>query len=173
MEANEADDSSAAEDIDERHRRSKSPVPKREDYGEIEVSVKFDKITNKLFLKVNQARSLINTDKDSLSDPYVRVQVLPDRKNRTKRKTKVIKDSLTPIWDEPFEFEMAQEEARQRTIDLVVKNSKSIFSREKTFMGECLIELEHLIDFEDGYTSWYKLKDRSFFDQQLKKLQAN
>jgi Ca2+-dependent lipid-binding protein len=171
LEANEADDSSAAEDIDERHRRSKSP--KHEDYGEIEVSVKFDKITNKLFVKVNQARSLINTDKDSLSDPYVRVQVLPDRKNRSKRKTKVIKDSLTPIWDEPFEFEMTQEEAKQKTIDLVVKNSKSIFSREKTFMGECLIDLEHLIELEDGYTSWFQLKDRSFFDQQLKKLQAN
>lgn len=136
------------------------------------MTVSYDSSRNKLVLKINQARGLINTDKDnSLSDPYVRVLLLPDRKKRTKRKTKVVKDSVTPQWDESFEFDLSLVEAKTKTIDVVVKNDKPLFSREKTFMGQCLISLESLGNIENGLTEWYKLQDQSIFEGLVKKLQ--
>lgn len=171
LEANEADDSSAAEDIDERHKAEKTSTLKREqDYGEVQLSVNYDTTKNKLVVKVNQARGLINTDKDSVSDPYVRFLMLPDRKKRSKRKTRVIKDSLSPQWDEVFEFDILLAEAKTKTIDLVVKNDKSLFSRERTFMGQCLIPLDLIPSIEDGQTDWFKLQDQSIFEAQIKKL---
>jgi len=171
LEANEsADDSSATEDLT--LERSRTNVGKiRDDYGEIELGIAYDTNRNKLVVKVNQAKDLINTDKDSLSDPYVRFVLQPDKKNKSKRKTKVIKDTLTPSWDETFEFDLHLPEAKTKTIDLMVKNEKSLFSREKTFMGQCLISLSDIADIENGVTSWYKLEHQNAFDQIIKKIE--
>lgn len=106
-----------------------------------------------------------------MSDPYARIILLPDKKKRTKRKTKVIKDSLSPVWDEPFEYDGTLAEARSKTIDIVVKNEKSLFSREKTFMGECMIPLETMFDLEFGSVDWYKLHDASVYESMVKKMQ--
>lgn len=170
LETNEADDSSAAEDIEERSRAKKSSVPKREEYGQIQLTISYDTTKNKLLVKVNQANGLINTDKDSQSDPYARVLILPDRKKRTKRKTKIIKDNLAPVWDEQFDYDIPLADAKTKTIDLMVKNDKSLFSREKVFMGQCLIPLESIANIENGHTDWYKLQDQSVFEPLIKKL---
>jgi len=45
-------------------------------------------------------RNLIPCDKDSLADPYVRMYVLPDHSSETKRKTKLVKNSLNPVFNE-------------------------------------------------------------------------
>ena len=106
LEANEsADESSATDDLTlERSRPNVGKI--RDEYGEIELMIQYDTNRNKLLIKVNQAKDLINTDRDSLSDPYVRFVLQPDKKNKTKRKTKVIKDTLTPNWEELFEFDL-------------------------------------------------------------------
>ena len=191
LESNEADDSSAAEDNDERAASAAAaaaasnadrpgspnpgadgaPAPSSEkDYGQVLVSVQYDSVRSKLLVKIVEAIKLINTDKDSLSDPYARVILLPDRKKRTKRKTKIIKDTLTPQWEEQFEYDLPLAEAKTKTIDLVVKNDKSLFSREKTFMGKCLIPLEAIDSLELGSAEWYKLQEESAFDASIKKI---
>jgi len=45
-------------------------------------------------------RNLIPSDKDNLADPYVRIYVMPDHSSETKRKTKLMKNSLNPAFDE-------------------------------------------------------------------------
>ena len=74
-------------------------------YGEIQLFIKFSE--SKLIVKVLKACNLINNyklDSNDKFDYYVRLLLLPDRKKRSKRKTKVIKDSLEPKWDEQFEY---------------------------------------------------------------------
>lgn len=175
LETNEADDSSAAEDLgDERHKLARARPPNytpSTELGDIQIGIHYDKNRSKLIVRLIQARGLINTDKDSLSDPYARLILMPDKKKRTKRKTRIYKDSLTPVWEEAFEFDMTLAEARMKTVDVVVKNDKSLFSREKTFMGECLISLESMFDLEFGNVDWYKLQDQSIFESIIKKIQ--
>ena len=116
------------------------------------------------------AANLINTDKDSLSDAYARLILLPDRKKKSKRKTRIVKDSLEPKWDERFEFEMELSEACAKTIDLVVKNDRPLFSRETTFMGQCLVSLDMIESIQLGHTGSYKLMPKNFYEEQVKKL---
>jgi len=45
-------------------------------------------------------RDLIPCDKNSLADPYVKMYLMPDHSSETKRKTKLVKDNLNPVYNE-------------------------------------------------------------------------
>ena len=89
------------------------------------MSIHFDTNRSKLIVRVIQANGLINTDKDSLSDAYTRIILLPDKKKKTKRKTKVIKDSLQPVWDETFEFDVVLEKRDRVVVEAKVEEGNT------------------------------------------------
>lgn len=104
-------------------------------------------------------------------DSFARIMIVPDRKKKTKRKTRIFKESINPTWNESFEFaDMSLSDVRSKSIDLLVKNSKSLFSRDKSFLGQCVIQLNSIDNLEQGHTAWYQLQDQTFCSGLLKKL---
>ncbi|XP_071744567.1 synaptotagmin-7 isoform X2 [Lepeophtheirus salmonis] len=71
--------------------------------GEINFSLDYDFSSQTLKLKITQAKDLAAKDANGLSDPYVRVTLLPDKKHRLE--TKIKRRTLNPRWNETFYFE--------------------------------------------------------------------
>ena len=76
-------------------------MPEKGDYtitGEVLFGVEYAK--GELLIHVNRARDIAAADKSGTSDAYVKTYLLPDKKKETKKKTRIIKKTLNPVYNE-------------------------------------------------------------------------
>lgn len=83
--------------------------------------------------------------------------LLPDKSKSGKRKTKVKKHTLNPVFDECLKFHMSLNELELRTLWLSVWHS-DMFGRND-FLGEVTMALENKV-FDDPLPKWYNLQER-------------
>ena len=87
-----------------------------------------------LRVKVLQAKGLRAGDKGGTSDPYCIVTCGKVKAKGGKKKTKVVKKTLTPTWDEEFECGDAKHGVSQTgTDELVLQVKDSDFLKDDVF----------------------------------------
>uniref|UniRef100_A0A8C1EVK7 Extended synaptotagmin-like protein 1a n=1 Tax=Cyprinus carpio carpio TaxID=630221 RepID=A0A8C1EVK7_CYPCA len=123
--------------------------------AQVKLSVAYSSEENRLVITVHACRNLPSYSKDP-PDTYISFILLPDKNRITKRKTSVKKKSLKPEFNERFDFDMSHEEAKQKHLEVSVKNSVSFMSREKELLGKLQIDLSQL-DLKAGVSQWYVL----------------
>ncbi|XDV46022.1 hypothetical protein PO909_014004 [Leuciscus waleckii] len=123
--------------------------------AQMKLSVAYSSEENRLVITIYACRNLASYSKDP-PDTYISFILLPDKNRNTKRKTSVKKKSLKPEFNERFDFDMPLEEAKQKHLEVSVKNSVSFMSREKELLGKLQIDLSQL-DLKTGVSQWFDL----------------
>ncbi|XP_073679278.1 extended synaptotagmin-1 [Garra rufa] len=127
--------------------------------AQVKLSVAYSSEENRLAITVHACRNLPSYSKDP-PDTYISFILLPDKNRNTKRKTSVKKKSFKPEFSERFDFDMSLEEAKQKHLEVSVKNSVSFMSREKELLGKLQLDLNQL-DLKTGVSQWYDLSRES------------
>lgn len=126
--------------------------------GQVEFGLQYNYKAGALEILIKQCRDLAAVDfKRNRSDPYVKVYLLPDKSKSGKRKTKVKKHTLNPIFDECLKFHISLNGLETRTLWLTVWHS-DMFGRND-FLGEVMMTLENKV-FDDPTPMWYNLQER-------------
>ncbi|XP_031625450.1 uncharacterized protein LOC116342095 isoform X2 [Contarinia nasturtii] len=127
--------------------------------GQVEFGMQYNYKQGALEIHVMQCKDLAAVDtKRNRSDPYVKVYLLPDKSKNGKRKTKVRKHTLNPVFDETLKYFMSLNSLETRTLWLTVWHS-DMFGRND-FLGEVTINLQGIV-FDNPQPQWYTLQERS------------
>lgn len=126
--------------------------------GDVLFGLNYNYKSGTLEVHVKECRNLAPVDtKRNRSDPYAKVYLLPDRTKSGKRKTKVKKHTLSPVFDEVLKFQVTVSELETRTLWLSVWHS-DMFGRND-FLGEVMLPLGYET-FENCGLKWHPLQER-------------
>jgi len=111
------------------------------------------KTFDSVLVRVIQAKDLLASDKNGLSDPYCQVVI-----GKKKRKTSVVKESLNPQWNDEFEIKLPTKKLPEEVLVKVFDKDSLIDDA----IGEARFPYADLLKIdENGKTMWLKLKKES------------
>ncbi|XP_075378511.1 synaptotagmin-like protein 1 isoform X1 [Mycteria americana] len=124
--------------------------------GCVQFSLRYDPAKKELQVHVLRCRELAEAKKQR-SDPYIKTYLLPDKSNRSKRKTTVRKRSLDPIFNETLKYKLEKRDLQGRTLNLSVWHHDSL--GRNLFLGEVEVALGTW-DWANTRPEWFSLQPR-------------
>lgn len=123
--------------------------------GKVKLLIRHER--ESLRVMVMHAKELSPRNQTSLADPYVKLYLLPDPIKATKLKTRVVRRTLNPTFNETLVYSsMSEREVVERHLQVTVLDHDYVGENE--FLGGVLIDLSHF-DLKTSEASWYTLTD--------------
>ncbi|CAI5642726.1 unnamed protein product [Oreochromis niloticus] len=111
--------------------------------GTLEFSLLYDQENNALHCTINKAKGLKPMDHNGLSDPYVKLHLLPGASKANKLRTKTLHNTLNPVWNETLTYYgITDEDMVRKTLRISVCDEDKF--RHNEFIGETRIPLKKL-----------------------------
>eukprot|EP00051_Salpingoeca_urceolata_P006007 m.79907 g.79907 ORF g.79907 m.79907 type:complete len:660 (+) comp14643_c1_seq1:246-2225(+) len=127
--------------------------------GRVQLELEWQEVTpvlSSLKVTINEGKNLLAMDPNGLSDPYVKLYLVPDPAKSTKAKTKIIKASLNPVWKERFSFDFTPGASLDRRLLISVWDFDRLSQND--FMGSMSFSLQQIKE-QGKVSGWFKLLD--------------
>ncbi|XP_033904261.1 double C2-like domain-containing protein beta isoform X2 [Acipenser ruthenus] len=111
--------------------------------GTLDFSLLYDQENNALHCTINKAKGLKPMDHNGLADPYVKLHLLPGASKANKLRTKTLRNTLNPAWNETLTYYgITDEDMVRKTLRISVCDEDKF--RHNEFIGETRIPLKKL-----------------------------
>ncbi|CAI5653292.1 unnamed protein product [Oreochromis niloticus] len=125
--------------------------------GRLSLKLWYDKVGHQLIVNVLQAVELSLRPDGRPRSPYVKMYFLPDRSDKSKRRTKTVKKTCEPKWNQTFVYShVHRRDFRNHMLELTVWDQPRSPEEDSIFLGEVLVELETAL--LDDKPHWYPLQ---------------
>ncbi|NWS42670.1 RP3A protein, partial [Probosciger aterrimus] len=105
--------------------------------GTLDFSLLYDQENNALHCTINKAKGLKPMDHNGLADPYVKLHLLPGASKANKLRTKTLRNTLNPTWNETLTYYgITDEDMIRKTLRISerVMQQQSWKSTQKSFL---------------------------------------
>ncbi|XP_029685001.1 rabphilin-3A-like [Takifugu rubripes] len=111
--------------------------------GSLEFGLHYDQESNSLHCSILKAKGLKPMDSNGLADPYVKLHLLPGANKSTKLRTKTLRNTRNPLWNETLTYHgLTEEDLQRKTLRLSVCDEDKFGHNE--FIGETRVALKKL-----------------------------
>ncbi|CAH2989998.1 unnamed protein product [Chilo suppressalis] len=123
--------------------------------GRIQLKVYFDISALQLLVTVVSASGLSPRSDGTPRCPYAKIFLLPDKSEKSKRRTKTLANTLEPRWNQTFVYcGIRITDIKKRTLEVTVWDLNRLGPND--FLGEVLLDLDHIVMNHEP--NWYTLK---------------
>ncbi|XP_072103783.1 rabphilin-3A-like isoform X2 [Mobula birostris] len=111
--------------------------------GALEFSLIYDQVNNALHCTIVRAKGLKPMDSNGLADPYVKVHLLPGASKSNKLRTKTLRNTRNPVWNERLTYHgITEDDMQRKTLRISVLDEDKFGHNE--FIGETRVSLKKL-----------------------------
>ncbi|KAM9359988.1 rabphilin-3A-like [Symphorus nematophorus] len=111
--------------------------------GSLEFSLLYEQESNSLICSILKAKGLKPMDSNGLADPYVKLHLLPGASKSNKLRTKTLRNTRNPAWNETLTYHgLTDEDMQRKTLRLSVCDEDKFGHNE--FIGETRVALKKL-----------------------------
>ncbi|XP_062528504.1 regulating synaptic membrane exocytosis protein 2 isoform X8 [Bombyx mori] len=123
--------------------------------GRIQLKIYFDISALQLLVTVVSASGLTPRADGSPRCPYAKIFLLPDKSEKSKRRTKTLANTLEPRWNQTFVYcGIRITDIKKRTLEVTVWDLNRYGPND--FLGEVLLDLDNIMMNHEP--NWYTLK---------------
>uniref|UniRef100_A0A671Y0S3 Rabphilin 3A n=1 Tax=Sparus aurata TaxID=8175 RepID=A0A671Y0S3_SPAAU len=111
--------------------------------GSLEFGLLYEQESNSLICSILKAKGLKPMDSNGLADPYVKLHLLPGASKSNKLRTKTLRNTRNPAWNETLTYHgLTDEDMQRKTLRLSVCDEDKFGHNE--FIGETRVALKKL-----------------------------
>ncbi|XP_062307816.1 rabphilin-3A-like [Osmerus eperlanus] len=111
--------------------------------GALEFSLLYEQENNSLHCSILRGKGLKPMDSNGLADPYVKLHLLPGASKSNKLRTKTLRNTRNPAWNETLVYHgLTDEDMQRKTLRLSVCDEDKFGHNE--FIGETRVALKKL-----------------------------
>ncbi|XP_072565268.1 rabphilin-3A-like isoform X3 [Paramormyrops kingsleyae] len=111
--------------------------------GSLEFTLLYEQENNSLHCNIMKAKGLKPMDSNGLADPYVKLHLLPGASKSTKLRTKTLRNTRNPTWNETLVYHgLTDEDMQRKTLRISVCDEDKFGHNE--FIGETRVALKKM-----------------------------